>query len=491
MTESLSGGARVAEVELCRVSVIGGNTQVDVGLPATVPIGAFIGDLVALIASRNPDPVDAEDGSAALKSEHWTLARLGRDALPPGRTLAEAEVYDGELLVLRAVGAKEAPALFDDVIDAVARLTANDFRGWSPVAAKWSGLIVAVTATILALLLFAERRGSDGGLGTGFLCLGVAVGAGVAAAIAARKYLDTVTGVGLSVCALLLCFGGGALLVPGQLGSSAALLGFSATLVAAVALYRATGVGATLTAAAITIAVFAGGSAAVRLIWDTDPAHLASGVMVAGIALLSAVPRLAALAARLPVPPVPTAGAAIDPADHEPRPTLEGIGAIGATALPSAAGLGQRADAANRYQTGMIAAAALAVVTGALGAIDPWDAPRWQQLALAVIAAVILSLRGRAFADLAQAAAMISAAALLIAGLLVGLALADPARLVLCGGLLLGFALLVVVFGVVGPHLEITPVTRRAGEIFEYLLICAIIPLVLWITGVYSMARNL
>lgn len=48
-----------------------------------------------------------------------------------------------------------------------------------------------------------------------------------------------------------------------------------------------------------------------------------------------------------------------------------------------------------------------------------------------------------------------------------------------------------VVFGVIGPHIEITPVTRRSGEIFEYLLICTVIPLVLWIMGVYAMARNI
>ncbi|WP_369028898.1 hypothetical protein [Nocardia farcinica] len=46
-------------------------------------------------------------------------------------------------------------------------------------------------------------------------------------------------------------------------------------------------------------------------------------------------------------------------------------------------------------------------------------------------------------------------------------------------------------FGVIGPHIEITPVTRRFGEIFEYLLICSVIPLVLWIMGVYAMARNI
>lgn len=471
--------------------MIGGNTQLDVGLPANVPIASFISDLVSLIESRNPDPVESEDGGAPLKTEHWTLARLGRDAIAPSRTLTEAEVFDGELLVLRAVSAKEAPALFDDVIDAVSRLTADDFRGWSPAAARWTGLIAATFTVVLALMLLFLGRGSGLGLTAGFLAFGAGIAAAVGAAIAARRYADPLTAVWLTLCALLLGFGAGVLFVPGDLGSPHLLLGFAVLLVATIVLYRVTATGATLCAAAVTIAVYGGGAALIRMIWEPSLLQISAGLLVVGILLISAVPRLAAVLARLPVPPVPTAGGAIDPADHEPRPTIEGIGAIGATALPSAVGLGQRAKAANQYQTGMVFGATVAAVLGALGTADPLGEPRWQGLALAVIATVILSLRGRAFADLAQAAILISGGAAVLVGLLTGLALGDADFVFVGSALLLACATVVVGFGVIGPHLEVTPVTRRMGEIFEYLLICAVIPLVLWIMGVYAMARNI
>ncbi|WP_280451343.1 type VII secretion integral membrane protein EccD [Nocardia cyriacigeorgica] len=348
MTETLSSGAGTAEPELCRVSVIGGNTQLDVGLPATVPIATFMGDLVALIESRNPAPVDTEDGGAPLQTKHWTLARLGRDAIAPSRTLTEAEVFDGELLVLRSVSAKESPALFDDVIDAVSRLTANDFRGWSPSAARWTGLVASVVAAVLALALFAAGRADGLGIAAPFLAAGVGIGAAVAAAIAARKYDDELTAVWLSFGALLLLFGGAALFVPGDLGSPHLLLGFSVTLVAAVAVYRATGTGATLFTAAITVAVCGGVAALVRMVWDPALPKIGAGLLVAAIVLISAVPRLSAVLARLPVPPVPTAGGAIDPADHEQRPTIEGIGAIGATALPWGGGGGRAGPGGGR-----------------------------------------------------------------------------------------------------------------------------------------------
>jgi hypothetical protein len=58
-------------------------------------------------------------------------------------------------------------------------------------------------------------------------------------------------------------------------------------------------------------------------------------------------------------------------------------------------------------------------------------------------------------------------------------------------GLLLIVAAAVVAFGVLGPRAEVSPVVRRAIEIFEYLLIIAIVPLSLWLMDVYSAARNI
>jgi type VII secretion integral membrane protein EccD len=191
------------------------------------------------------------------------------------------------------------------------------------------------------------------------------------------------------------------------------------------------------------------------------------------------------------VPPVPTAGGAIDPADHEPRPTIEGIGAIGATALPSAIGLGRRAKAANEYQTGVLAGCTLAAVVGAVGAADPLDGIRWQGIALAAVAAIILALRGRSFADLTQAGSLIAGGAVTYVATTAGVVLGNSDAGLVAVALLLVFAAAVVVFGIIGPHLEITPVMRRLNELFEYALIISVIPLALWIMGVYGMARGI
>ncbi|MEU1547920.1 type VII secretion integral membrane protein EccD [Nocardia sp. NPDC005745] len=482
---------RTTEPVLSRVSVIGGNTQVDVGLPATVPIATFIGDLVALIESRNPERPETEEESAPLDARHWTLARLGREAIAPSRTLTEAEVYDGELLVLRSVTAKESPALFDDVIDAVSRLTTEDFQSWSGLAARWMGLIVSALAVLAALAVLVVSRGNGDPLTPAFALLGAGIAAFVAAGIAAHRYTDAVTATWLSLDGLLLLFGGAALLVPGTLGSPHLLLGSSVLLIAALVGYRVTGTGATLFSCAAALAVIACVAAAIYLIWHPGLPKLSAGLLVTGIAIISAVPRLAAVLARLPIPPVPTAGGAIDPADHEPRPTIEGIGAIGASALPSAAGLGVRARVANRFQSGLIAACTVSAVIGAFGVADPLGSARWQGITLAVVTAIILALRGRSFADLTQAATMIAGGCLTSVALAVGFAVGDSEYTLLAAGVLLAFATGVIGFGVIGPHIEVTPVTRRMIEVFEYLLIVSVIPLVLWVMNIYSMARNI
>ncbi|MGA6208733.1 type VII secretion integral membrane protein EccD [Nocardia testacea] len=483
--------SRAHEPELSRVSVIGGNTQVDVGLPATVPIAGFIGELVNLIESRSPNLPDSEEETGPLTAQHWTLARLGREAIAPSRTLNEAEVYDGELLVLRSVSAKEAPALFDDVIDAVSRLTAEEFTGWSGASARWLGLVASALTVLITLAVLVVSRGGGDPLAPGFALLGSGLAALVAAGITARRYGDELTASWLSADGLMLLFGGAALLVPGALGSPHLLLGSSVLLVASILGYRLTGVGATLFSCAAASAVIALVTAVIYLIWHPGLPKVAGGLLVAGAMTLSMVPRMAALLARLPIPPVPTAGAAIDPADHEPRPTIEGIGAIGATALPSAAGLGERARAANRFQTGLIAACTGSAVIGAFGVADPLGPYRWQGITLAVITAIILSLRGRSFADIAQAATLIGGACVTFVSLIVGLAFGSGDLVLVCAATLLAFTLGVIGFGVIGPHIEVTPVVRRAIELFEYGLIMAVIPLVLWVMGIYGTARNL
>lgn len=476
------------EPQLCRVSVIGGNTQADMVLPTTVPIADFVPDVVQLIHSRTPNLNEHDEG--VLTAQHWTLARLGHSAIDPARTLSEAEVFDGELLVLRTDDTVDAPALFDDVIDAVARLTESSFRGWTSVSAGRTGMTGALAASFGAclLLLVAKAHGEgiaagSGGLGAGLLAL-------VVATLAARMYAAQGPATVLSLCGLVLMGCGAAALIPAQLGAPHLLLGGAVTLLLAVLALRVVGTGPAMFSAVVTTATFTTGAAAVMTIWHAAPPKVAVGVAALALLGITFAPRIAVWAARLPVPPVPTAGGVIDPRDHEPRPTVEGIGAIGATSIPSAAGLGRRATLANAYQTGVIFGIVLVTVVGVIITVAGAGEHRWQAVALACAVGVVLTRRGRAFADLAQASALIlgGCATLIAPAVLLGLRMHDAA--LPAAGALLALLALAMLIGVVGPQLEISPLMQRAGEWFEYLLICAIGPLTFWIIDVYALARN-
>ncbi|WP_433491699.1 type VII secretion integral membrane protein EccD [Nocardia grenadensis] len=491
MSESSTSGVQAADPDLCRVSVIGGNTQLDLGLPATIPIASFIADIVDLIESRTPDLTEHEGGGAPPRTTHWTLARIGRDPISPNQTLTDAEVFDGELLVLRSVTAKESPALFDDVIDAVSRLTAASFRSWTPGAARWMGVVTALGGLLAALGLLMTAKQNGASIYLGFITVGTGLAAMAAAVIAVRKYGALLVAVMLSLYTLLSGAAAAALFVPGDPGSPHLLLGCVTALVITLVAYSVTGVGAMMCAVVVTVAVCGGFAAFVRMVWDIETPKIAAGALVVALIVITMAPRISVAAARLPVPPVPTAGGAIDPADHEPRPTIEDIGAIGATALPSAAGLERRATAANHYQSGLLLGSVVTSVLGAVLAADPLGAARWQGIALAVVIGLILCLRGRSFADLLQASILIGGGAATLVAVSVAVGLGPAATPVSAACLLLGLSVAMLYFGVIAPHIEMSPVVRRLGEILEYLLIVTIIPLVLWIMDLYSAARNL
>ena len=107
--ERRAGRTTPIEPALVRVSVLGGNTQLDVGLPAAVPVAVLIGELVTQITSRvpvqhDPDDPDVDPSTQPPDRQHrWTLALVGQEPLVPNRTLSESGVRDGDLLMLQLV----------------------------------------------------------------------------------------------------------------------------------------------------------------------------------------------------------------------------------------------------------------------------------------------------------------------------------------------------------------------------------------------------
>ncbi|GAC69353.1 type VII secretion integral membrane protein EccD [Gordonia soli] len=482
--------ARTGEPDLTRISVIGGNTQVDVALPSSTPLAALLPDLVRLVESRTPRRPD-DESSDEDKREHWTLSKVGQDPIDSHRTLNEAQILDGDLLVLKSVVSRETPALFDDVLDAVGRLNESRFVTWSPRAARVMGHVVAMIATTVAAGVLATSRLEFDSWIPGAVSALLAVGFVVAAAIVARSYDDTSTATVLAFCAQPLVFAGALLLTPHGFGAPHLTFACAASLVTAVIVYRLTAVGPLVHSAVIFASLGGVIAAGVVTIWGSDVADV--GAALAAIATLCVLlaPRFTIALARLPLPPVPTSGGPIDPVDADVRPTIEGIGAIGAMALPSAAALERRAYTANQYLTGIVLGTASLAVVGALLAAAPLSGFDWRSSALAIIIAVVLALRGRAHSDIAQTGTLVGAGAVLFTALMAGLAIDDGVWVFIAFGTILGLAVLALLCGVVAPRQDFSPVIKRTGEILEYLLVGIIAPLTFWVMDVYSTVRNL
>ncbi|OBJ12623.1 type VII secretion integral membrane protein EccD [Mycobacterium sp. 1482292.6] len=146
-----------------RLSFLSSRTQVDVSLPLDVPIVVLLPHLVKLTAPREVDA--SEDPSITeAKNDIWVLNRHdGETPLPPDSTLREAGVAEGELLRLTAKRALTPPTLYDDVVDAAARLNKAAHPGWDGTAARWmafAGVYLTSGGWVYLLLsnTFAAKR---------------------------------------------------------------------------------------------------------------------------------------------------------------------------------------------------------------------------------------------------------------------------------------------------------------------------------------------
>ena len=148
--------AMSAAPEYVRVSVVGGVTQLDVELPVDVPVASLVPELVNLVDSRDVE-VSTDTPWAATRGTFWVLSRLHAQAtLQPDETLRTAGVVDGELLQLADERALSAPTLYDDVVDAAARVNKAAYAGWNAVAAGWMSFVGLAVASLVWVYLLVD-----------------------------------------------------------------------------------------------------------------------------------------------------------------------------------------------------------------------------------------------------------------------------------------------------------------------------------------------
>lgn len=463
-----------AAPDVIRVSVVGGRTQLDVALPADVPVAAFLPELARMIKSRDTersaDVVDRDE-----RRTFWVLSRGGKadgPALPPDQTLRAAGVENGELLRLSARRALSPPALYDDVVDAAARLNRASYAAWDATAAAmmaFAGLWLSAVAWVLFLLLpkLAAHR-TVIVAAAAFTVVVVVAGAALVHRVLGRA--DIAGAVGPPVIAVGIAMGWVLAAPYGVVGLAcgcAVLLGLTA------ACYRVVGAGhwSYVTAA---VPLGAGAVAFAALALGAPVAVVATVAVVVAVFGCLAVP---ALTARLDQYPVPDVGSSR---------TDDPFGSVSATPerapgmpMPSAEQVWARVRAAVLTRSGLLAGTATVVLIG--GTTLMRVETGWPAFVFVVVCAAVLALRGRRAPTWPERAGLgVPALALLLIATVQ--AQAGVWTLQLTGVILLA---VVAAGGVLGAVID-TSRLRPVAVYLEYAAAAAVIPLALWPLGLYG-----
>lgn len=474
-----------SEPELSRVTVVVGELQLDVGLPADASIGAVADDVVELAkAAMEADPerpdvdFDATDGK-------WTLARLGGEPFDPNRSLAEFNVCDGEVLLIREMGTPYAPLLFDDLdVDSEApdeqrRLA---LLRDAPMAGCFAvGLIASITA---AMLLVRQSPATPA------VAAALAVGA-LGAIVGCIPRANTRTSPWFTALAIPLVFAGSLHIVAGASEVSSLPIAFGLTGFTALVALLTSRRGRSFYAAVIGASVLGATTTVGMLLWSPAPRTVGAVLATVSVVVVYLAPRATILLSRLPVPPVPTAGEPLDDIETQGGTTVEGVDAVGKQVIPSEEGMIERVRPSNQYLTGIVAAATVTAVVSSYLVIDVSGGFFWQGTAFAIAVAIVLCLRGRSHYDLAQSATLIGG------GLLCGFAVIVKTATHLAGWQVNAALALVVLMaltvtcGLIAPRLQFSPVMKRQVEVGEYVAIALLFPLCFWIIRLYAFFREL
>ncbi|MFG1696173.1 type VII secretion integral membrane protein EccD [Nonomuraea sp. NPDC049309] len=453
--------------DLCRVTIVTPRGFLDLGLPPDIPLGNLLPTVLRI----------AGEGLAEAGLAHggWALQRLGGPPFDPGVTLAELQVRDGELLHLRPRGHELPEPVFDDVADAVATGVAERTGRWQPGLTRTYGLRAAACLLALgaAALPLAGPPWTPPALVAGI----VAVLLLMVAVALSRALGDTRSGAVLGYAALPYGFvaglvapaSGASVLQPDNLLSAC---GVTLMLATATGFAVAQGLPAFL---GIAAAAFCGllGSGAV-MAFGLPAAGVAAVLGALAVGLTTVIPSLSFRLAGMPLPALPTT------AEELRRETgdLDGELVIDKTVV------------ADRFCAGLLGTVSL-VVLGAQALLTLEGT--WAALVMSAALSLSLLMRARVFEGRGQRAWLLPAA-------LAGVALPLAAAALTATGSLLLYAIVpgvvVLALGVTGTTLWLagsrpSPFWGRVGDIFDILLMIALIPLALAVMNLYETIRGL
>lgn len=485
-----------------RVTILTGRRMTDLVLPAAAPIESYIDETVAVLAELLEDtPKEVLAGFDFGAQGVWAFARPGAPPLKFNESLDDAGVVDGSLLTLVSVSRTERyRPLVEDVIDAIAVLDESPEFDRSALN-RFVGLAipaVALVVTVMALVGW-DRSGQGWWWAVALAALGVGLLGG--SMLAVNRYANVDMAESLLVAALPTLAGAAALAVPlprGVDSLGAPQIAGAGAVVLLLTLATRGGPRRRAELASFT-AVTSVAVTAAAIAYGYGWQHwVAVGAIAFGLIVVTNAAKLTVAVARIALPPIPAPGETVaneellDPVTtsdtDEESATWQ---AIIASVPDSAARLHERSQLAKRLLIGFVTAGALVLSIGAIAVVVQGHFFVHSMIVAGLVTA-ICAFRSRLYAERWCAWALLSAVVLIPTGVMIRLCLwyPDSAWLVLAGYLGLGVVALIIV-GATTDVRRVSPVTKRILELLDGAAIAAVIPMLLWIAGVYDILRNL
>lgn len=473
-----------AAPEQIRVSVFGGHTQLDIAVPLDVPVAALVPDLARLIGSRDRGHQDDDQTNKDERRTFWVLSHFDSGvAVAPDRTLREAGVRSGELLRLSSQPALSPPTLYDDVVDAVGQLNKAAHAAWDATSARWMAFVgVHLAALGIVYCLIGRPHAANH-----YVIVGLAAAAALAlvggATLAHRSYgLDDVA-TALGWAAIPITAGIAWAVLP-RWGDYGVAAGCAAVLVLCLVYERVVGTGRWAYWAGAVFFALVGAVLLARAL------HARSDIVLVALAgsatlLCLVIPRLTARLGRFQTPTVAVETNRED-WDFEnpfepPTPTNDGDSG---TTMPTAEAVWTKAKTAAITRAALLSGLAAGVAVA--GTLLLRGAVGWPETAFVLACAAVLALRSRTQDTWFERAALaVPAVAILVITCVMAQDGVRPMPVAALGALLavaVGAALagLTMSGGGSGPRLS------ALLSYLEYLAVGSLIPLALWVVGVYQ-----
>ncbi len=453
---------------LARITIAAPRRRVDLALPEHASAAELMPGLLRAAGDELADEGQDHGG--------WALRKADGTLIDPARPIGSQDLRDGDVVHLVPRQAEWPEMDYDDVVDAIATDTRRQSRSWGSANTRRAGVAVASIAFLLGLaVLFTS--GPSWTL-PGGIALGLAAVLLITSVTLARALSDAGAGAIIGCVAMIYAFAGGVALNQGDqplLEAEAAQYAAGCAALFVVALLGFLGVAdrTHYFVAGITVGLLGLIGSLIGLTEDTTPIDVAAILVSVVIIFTPVIPLLSIRLGKLPMPRLPTT---VD--DLLADPPVVPLSRVHSTV--------RRTD---ELMTGMLLGGAIVVSAGEIVLIGSADVGAFILVAIVALATL---LRARLFPAVRHRAPLLVAGIVGLAAIAMGnMVLSPDSRLSVTLPVIVILAGLVLAAGFAYQNQPPSPYIGRFADIFDVLLVIAVVPTTCAVLGLYGYLRGL